>query len=69
MGGGARTQKRALTYYSAKFSQKLHENEKNWTDIGEEARPKFCYVDPELSLVKHLMLLRSLLAWVNEGDF
>ena len=33
-------------YYLAKFRQKLHENEKNWTD--GDARPKLHYVDPPL---------------------
>ena len=36
------------TYYLAKICRKLHENEGNWTEPGDE-RPKFDYVDPPLS--------------------
>ena len=35
----------APTYYSAKFTWKLHEKEENWTG---GAHPKFYYVDPPL---------------------
>ena len=39
----------APTYYSAKISWKLHENEETWT------RPRFYYVDPPLRLMAHTL--------------
>ena len=44
---------RTTTYYSAKFSRKLHENEENLA-VVEELRPKFVYVDPPLAGVTNL---------------
>ena len=37
LDGGTNPRGWALTYYLANFSQKLHENERNWTE-GKEAR-------------------------------
>ena len=36
------------TYYSAKFSSQLHENDENWAEREGVVRPKFVYVDPPL---------------------
>ena len=49
--GGTNPKSGVSTYYLAKFSRKLHENEENWTEKEEGARPKFYNVDPPLFIV------------------
>ena len=51
------------TYYSAKLTRKMHENEENWTERAS-VRPKYYYVNPPL-----VRILKNIDRSVRHKDF
>ena len=64
---GAPTLRGELTYDFAKFSQKMHEIERNFILRG--AHPKFCCVDPPLERLKDTEVNMECSGWTEDAFF